>query len=136
MAKSLDSLRGTRPERFLVRFAGDCSGAIAMLFALIVVPLLLVVGMSIDYGHATTYQTSMQRVLDEAVIAGATALAKTNDAARAEAAARRRFEATRPTAYPITLIVAAGVSCRHQIKHGTTRQALHPAEVLRDALRG
>lgn len=34
-----------------------------------------------------------------------------------------------------TIIAAAGVSCRQQIKHGTGRQALHPAEVLRAALR-
>jgi Fe-S oxidoreductase len=33
-----------------------------------------------------------------------------------------------------TIIVAAGTSCRHQIAHGTGRRALHPAEVLRDAL--
>jgi FAD/FMN-containing dehydrogenase/Fe-S oxidoreductase len=33
-----------------------------------------------------------------------------------------------------TLIVAAGVSCRQQIHHGTGRQPLHPAEVLRAAL--
>ncbi len=33
-----------------------------------------------------------------------------------------------------TTIVAAGVSCRQQIKHGTGRQALHPAEVLREKL--
>lgn len=33
-----------------------------------------------------------------------------------------------------TIIVAAGVSCRQQIFHGTTRQALHPAQVLRAAL--
>jgi Fe-S oxidoreductase len=33
-----------------------------------------------------------------------------------------------------TLIVAAGISCRQQIKHGAARQALHPAEVLRAAL--
>ena len=33
-----------------------------------------------------------------------------------------------------TLIVAAGVSCRQQIKHGAGRRALHPAEVLRQAL--
>ncbi len=33
-----------------------------------------------------------------------------------------------------TLIVAPGFSCRHQIEHGTGRTALHPAEVLRDAL--
>jgi Fe-S oxidoreductase len=34
-----------------------------------------------------------------------------------------------------TIIAAAGVSCRQQIKHGAGRQALHPAEILRAALR-
>jgi Fe-S oxidoreductase len=34
-----------------------------------------------------------------------------------------------------TIIAAAGVSCRQQIKHGTGRQALHPAEILRDAIK-
>jgi succinate dehydrogenase/fumarate reductase iron-sulfur protein len=33
-------------------------------------------------------------------------------------------------------IVAAGISCRQQIRHGTTRQARHPALVLRNALLG
>jgi len=33
-----------------------------------------------------------------------------------------------------TLLVAAGHSCRHQIKDGTNREALHPVEVLFDAL--
>ena len=33
-----------------------------------------------------------------------------------------------------TLIVAAGTSCRHQIEHGSGRRALHPAEVIRNAL--
>lgn len=33
-----------------------------------------------------------------------------------------------------TLIVAAGTSCRHQIKDGTSTNALHPVEVLFDAL--
>lgn len=35
-----------------------------------------------------------------------------------------------------TLIVAPGVSCRQQIAHATGRAALHPAEVLRMAVRG
>ncbi len=34
-----------------------------------------------------------------------------------------------------TLIAVAGASCRQQIKHGTGRQALHPAEILRGALK-
>jgi Fe-S oxidoreductase len=33
-----------------------------------------------------------------------------------------------------TLIAAPGTSCRHQIKDGTGRVALHPAEILHDAL--
>jgi Fe-S oxidoreductase len=33
-----------------------------------------------------------------------------------------------------TIISAPGTSCRHQIKDGTGRTALHPVEVLFDAL--
>ena len=33
------------------------------------------------------------------------------------------------------IIAAAGTSCRHQIKDGTSRTALHPAEILWNALR-
>ena len=41
-------------------------------------------------------------------------------------AERRLLPAVRETAAD-TLIVAAGTSCREQIKHGTERHALHPA---------
>ncbi|MCH8999183.1 MAG: hypothetical protein IID48_13120, partial [Proteobacteria bacterium] len=34
-----------------------------------------------------------------------------------------------------TLIVADGTSCRHQIRDGTGREALHVARVLESALR-
>ena len=34
-----------------------------------------------------------------------------------------------------TVVVAPGTSCRHQIHDGTGRRALHPAEVMREALR-
>jgi Fe-S oxidoreductase len=33
-----------------------------------------------------------------------------------------------------TIIAASGTSCRHQIKDGTSRTALHPVEILWDAL--
>ena len=33
-----------------------------------------------------------------------------------------------------TLVAAPGTSCRHQIKDGTGRTALHPVEILHDAL--
>jgi Fe-S oxidoreductase len=32
-----------------------------------------------------------------------------------------------------TIIAAPGTSCRHQIKDGTSRIALHPIEILADA---
>jgi Fe-S oxidoreductase len=35
-----------------------------------------------------------------------------------------------------TVIAAPGTSCRHQIKDGTARVALHPVEVLYEALIG
>ena len=43
------------------------------------------------------------------------------------------FPALRKTADGV-LIAAPGTSCRHQIKDGTGRKALHPAEILYDAL--
>jgi Fe-S oxidoreductase len=49
-------------------------------------------------------------------------------------AERRLLPAVR-AAEAETIIVAAGLSCRQQIGHGKNgRSALHPAEVLRDAL--
>lgn len=48
-------------------------------------------------------------------------------------AERRLLPAVRAAA-PDTLIVAAGVSCRQQIEHGSGRKALHPAQVLRNAV--
>jgi Fe-S oxidoreductase len=48
-------------------------------------------------------------------------------------AERRLLPAVRSAA-PETIIAAAGVSCRQQIAHGSGRTALHPAQILRDAL--
>ena len=35
-----------------------------------------------------------------------------------------------------TIIVADGCSCRHQIKHGTGRDAVHVARLIRQAIAG
>ncbi len=50
-------------------------------------------------------------------------------------AERRLLPAVR-AADPDVWIAAAGTSCRHQIRHGTGREALHPAQILRRALAG
>ena len=49
-------------------------------------------------------------------------------------AERRLLPAVREQAGD-TIIAAAGTSCRQQIQHGTGRRALHPAEILRAALK-
>jgi hypothetical protein len=36
---------------------------------------------------------------------------------------------------PMALIAAPGTSCRHQIHDGTGRSAIHPAVILRNALK-
>jgi Fe-S oxidoreductase len=48
-------------------------------------------------------------------------------------AERRLLPAVREASMD-TIVVAAGISCRQQIKHGARRQALHPAQVLREAI--
>jgi FAD/FMN-containing dehydrogenase/Fe-S oxidoreductase len=48
-------------------------------------------------------------------------------------AERRLLPAVREASFE-TIVVAAGISCRQQIKHGAKRQALHPAQVLRNAI--
>ncbi|MFQ5610847.1 MAG: FAD-binding and (Fe-S)-binding domain-containing protein [Anaerolineae bacterium] len=48
-------------------------------------------------------------------------------------AGRRLLPAVR-AAGAETIVVAAGTSCRAQIEHGAGRRALHPAQVLREAL--
>jgi Fe-S oxidoreductase len=48
-------------------------------------------------------------------------------------AERRLLPAVR-RADSTTLVVAAGVSCRHQIDHGSEREALHPAQALQACL--
>jgi Fe-S oxidoreductase len=47
---------------------------------------------------------------------------------------RRLFSAVEAVENDVQ-IVAAGVSCRQQIEHGTTRTTRHPVEVLAEALR-
>ena len=47
----------------------------------------------------------------------------------------RLFPAIRESE-PTTIIAAGGTSCRQQIADGTGRKALHPAQILRRALRG
>ena len=50
------------------------------------------------------------------------------------AMAERRLAPVVRASSPETIIAAPGTSCRAQIHDTTGRKALHPAEILRDAL--
>lgn len=53
------------------RLRTDCSGAVAILFALAAIPLLLAAGVAIDYVRASQMQAKVQVVIDAAALAAA-----------------------------------------------------------------
>src|SRR5688500_494833 len=71
------------------RFARDARGAVAITFALALLPLLGIVGAAVDYSRLSRARTTKQSVVDAAALAGAKAMwEKANQIASvAEAAA-------------------------------------------------
>ena len=53
------------------RFVGDQRGSILFMFALSVVPMLLLVGIAVDYSRAITARRDLQQAVDSAAIAAA-----------------------------------------------------------------
>ena len=60
-----------RPMR---RRLGDESGNIGMIFAMMILPIVIVIGMWFDFGRGFSARTQMQAALDGAVLAGVSAL--------------------------------------------------------------
>jgi Flp pilus assembly protein TadG len=58
-------------QRNVLRFNGDAQAAIAPMFALLLVPLMAIVGATVDYTRANKLKASLQNVLDSALLAGA-----------------------------------------------------------------
>jgi Flp pilus assembly protein TadG len=72
------SIHATRPnaivgavKRALARFAADRRGNIALIAGLAAVPLVVVVGVAIDYTRAAGSRADLQSAIDAAVLAGA-----------------------------------------------------------------
>jgi len=59
--------------QFPLRLARDDRGVTALLFGLLLVPLLLAVGVGVDYARATQMRTMLQSTVDGAAISGAAA---------------------------------------------------------------
>ncbi|MGI9478127.1 MAG: pilus assembly protein TadG-related protein [Hyphomicrobiaceae bacterium] len=75
----------------LERFAGDRKGAVAMLFAGALVPVIAVVGIAVDYSRASNVRVQLQAAADAAAMAGA--VSKTTTTAARTAAAEQSFDA-------------------------------------------
>jgi Flp pilus assembly protein TadG len=151
-------------NRFAKKFANDRRGAIAILFALILVPAVAFVGAAVDYALAFSAQTRLQAVTDIAAQAGAR-LPATANANRKEAALKSfnanmigaRFVAPEPqiqasnsgvsvtatTAVPTafmgvvgisTINVSASAKARSQIQNGGVACLLALNETSPDGL--
>ena len=78
------------------RFARDARGGTAMVFAISIVPMLLIGGVAVDYGRATSAATNLKAASDAAALAAAS-LPYDPDAAslrkRRKAIAKQEFDA-------------------------------------------
>ena len=79
-------------QRILKPFRGDRRGNVGLLFGLLAVPMTIAVGVSIDYGMASSARTKLQSALDAAVLAGAAA-SSTQTQTAAIAVAKQVFAA-------------------------------------------
>lgn len=74
------------------RLGTSRSGNVGMLFAMMVVPMTAVIGMSVDYGRALSQRTELQSAIDSAVLAAGRTYQTTGDTAAAERAALDHLE--------------------------------------------
>lgn len=75
------------------RFAAEEGGQIALIFASMIVPVVILVGSAIDYGRAYHDRTTIQLALDSAVLAAGRKFDETGDTAQATAAGETFFTA-------------------------------------------
>ena len=71
--------------------ARDRRGAIAVVFAVMLVPFIIGVGVAVDYARMLQYQTRLQDVVDAAALAGAAVFDQQTDAADAKQVATNYF---------------------------------------------
>jgi Flp pilus assembly protein TadG len=90
---------GPHIAALLRRFHRDRSGNVAMLFSLLLIPLVALIGLAVDFGHVYKVTSHTQAALDAAALAAGRAaqLNPTNTVAQASAAATAYFNQAKPT---------------------------------------
>jgi hypothetical protein len=79
--------------RTVSAFGANRIGATAVMFAMLLIPVILIVGAAIDYSRANSLHASIQNTLDSAALAGGSALMKGEDV---EAAVHKYMQASWP----------------------------------------
>ncbi len=94
-AIDLPAKAAARASSFLSRFREEKSGSTAIMFALLIAPVMVLTGMAIDFSRMVTVKARMQTALDAAALAGSRAAqtASTNVATTAQTAASTYFNA-------------------------------------------
>ncbi len=70
--------------RLIDRFANDSRGSVALIFGLMLVPLVVAAGVGIDYARAAKLRTAVQSTVDSAALAGASAYSNPSFATTAQ----------------------------------------------------
>lgn len=82
-------------RRKYARFLSATNGNVAMIFGLIIVPIMLTMGAAVDYGRATQMRTRLQTAVDSAALAAAAAQLKGGNPEQiAEKYVRQKFAHT------------------------------------------
>lgn len=86
----------TKHMSFSRRMRKDEEGNLALMFGLLVVPVVMLFGVSLDYGRGYTTRAEMQSSLDSSVLAAGRAFDATGDTRKAEEAGAAYFKNTYP----------------------------------------
>ena len=97
-ARRLGSLPALQAARLLRRLRVDRSGNVAMLFSLLLIPLVAMIGLAVDFGHVYSVTSHTQAALDSAALAAGRAaqLNSGTAATSASAAATAYFNQAKP----------------------------------------
>lgn len=108
-----------RERRTYRHWRNDRRGVVAIMFALLVIPLLLTVGAGVDLTRATTFRTALQGAADSAALAGAAAYVDATSTATASAVASAYMQ-NAESALPVNKGVTFSVST--QVVTGSSGQ--------------
>jgi Flp pilus assembly protein TadG len=108
------AVAGHDAARSLARLRPDRRGVVAIITALLILPMVLAVGMSIDYARMAQSHTALQDAVDNAALAGATVYQAPGQSSAAVTVATNYFNAAQLpsmlTVAPPTVSAASGTN--------------------------